>query len=170
MTQLASKQWWRPSFQGAPDFMAEAITGAYKTATESVASSTTLQDDDELFCPVAANGVYQFEAVIQYDADAAGDLKMQFAGSATTSMQAFAIFNTVGAATSSDMQIANMNVSSVIQVGGFGAGTRSSVLVKGLLLVGATAGTFKLTWAQTTSSAVATRLFADSYLLLRQVA
>ena len=50
---------------------------AIKTATESVTSSTTLQDDDELVVTVEANTKYRVELLLLYDGNAAGDIQVK---------------------------------------------------------------------------------------------
>jgi hypothetical protein len=49
-------------------------------------------------------------------------------------------------------------------MGTIASGTSSAVHVAGIIRVGATGGTFKLQWAQGTSSATATRVFVNSFL------
>lgn len=172
MPTLGPKTWNVGDVLTAADLnqFGENIKGAYKTVTESVTSSTTLQADDVLTCAVIANAVYTVEMLLIYDADTAGDLKFQFTGPSGAGLQASVNFLGSGAATSSDDQFQQMNIAAVFTCGGLGAGTRAVVLVKGLLTISTTAGNFALTWAQGTSSGTATNIFASSYLLLRQVA
>jgi len=146
---------------------------ARKTATESVTSSTTLQDDDELTVTVVANTVYAFDAVIFYDGSAsgvAGDLKLRWVGPAGATLTV-ANLSLISSATGTqgdlmDGQIINTD----INIGTLGAGTTLAAVFRGLLIVAGTGGTYKAQWAQLTSGATATRLLADSHMILRQVA
>lgn len=140
---------------------------AQKTATESVTSSTTLQDDNHLSVSVAANSVYEFTSVLHYDADSAGDLKWTWSMPAGASMTVVHVKNAEGASAITDVTVKSENESDT--AGGTGASNTHALIMKGLLTISSTAGTFKLTWAQQTSSGTATRLFAGSYVCLRRV-
>ena len=141
---------------------------AYKTADESVTSSTTFQDDDHLTVAVEANCVYVLEMVLSYDALAAGDLKTQFVMPAGATVVGAALgLTTTAAATTDDYTTSWVGLANV---GGVGAGSTQAVYARGLFTTSGTAGTLKLQWAQTVSSATATRIFTGSYMLLRRVA
>jgi hypothetical protein len=146
---------------------------ARKTATESVTSSTTLQDDDELTVTVEADSVYVVTAVLQYDAATAGDIKFAFSAPASATLDWAATVAPTTSTTATAPGTVNFNgsdISTTYGAGGIGAGSRLSATAVGLLVVAGTAGTFKLQWAQFASSATATRVFAGSFLHLRKVA
>ena len=146
------------------------VTAAVKTATESVTSSTALQDDDTLSVSVDANTTYHFQAMLKYDAATAGDLKFRWTvpASATLSFSLQRLHD--AAALFTDDQAFGGANDSDITAGGLGAGTTCWLPMQGILTVSSTAGTLLLRWAQNTSSATATRLFADSYVFLQRVA
>jgi hypothetical protein len=145
---------------------------ARKTATESVTSSTVMQDDDHLTLTVADNAIYQVEMVVRYDGASGtgvGELKMQFvmpAGAGFTGLlhgHQFAAIDNTG-----DLIQAVLD-GAVMQTGTRGASTFLAAHVVGMLVVGTTAGTFKLQWAQDSSNATPTRLIVGSHLSLRRV-
>lgn len=142
---------------------------ARKTATEPVTSSTTLQNDDHLTVPVAANSVYEMSSLIKYDGATGGDLKLLFRAPTSATLSANGSPLIQGAASQQDIQtlIFAANASEIF--GCLGAGATLECTIQGLLIVVGTAGNFNLEWAQATSSATATNLFADSYICLRRV-
>lgn len=143
---------------------------AQKTATESVTSSTAVQDDDELFVDVEANSIYELMCVLKYDGATAGDFRFTFTGPAGGGMTTLVHRLSTGAAASSDDAIVEGQTFAGEDVAGaLGSGTNCFLEVRGLVGVAGTAGTFRLRWAQGTSSGTATRLFAGSYICLRRV-
>ena len=146
------------------------VTAAYKTATESVTSSTTLQDDDDLHVTVDASTVYDVSLVMFYDAATAGDIKVGFTypASATGTFIATGI-DPAGSSSAGDVT-ASADIATAFNFGGIGTGTTVAAHIKGLLTVAGTAGTLQVQWAQVSSSGTATRVFADSYLTLRRIA
>jgi hypothetical protein len=146
---------------------------ARKTATESVTSSNTLQDDDELFVDVEADSVYVVEGVLQYDAGTGGDLKFSFTAPSGATLDWAATVAPTAATTATAPGTMNFNgsdLSTTYGAGGIGAGSRLSATFTGLLITDATAGTLQLQWAQFASNGTATRVFAGSFLHLRKVA
>lgn len=140
-----------------------------KTATEQVTSSTTLQNDDELLLSVAANSTYEFSGMLIFDGATAGDLKYQFTGPASATLDAVANQITEAGTISSSDQVIGFNISTPVITGAVGTGTNVHVPMSGILVVAGTAGTFQLQWAQGTSSVTGTRIFANSYLVLRRI-
>jgi hypothetical protein len=144
---------------------------ARKTATESVTSSTTLQDDDDLTVSVLANTVYTVQAMLRYDGATTGDMKYKFVVPSGASflyanmIPATSITGSAGNTTN----FAGFDDTQTLSVGAAGAGTTLAIAISGLLVVGGTAGTFKLQWAQQTSDATATRMFAGSFLRATKV-
>jgi hypothetical protein len=144
---------------------------AVKAATESITSSVTLQDDDELFVPVAANSTYEINNLIRMDGATAGDFNFQYTGpaGAAFSAQVHRLIST--AASISDDVIDSMEaLSTPMAAGCLGAGSTTPVRVEGILVVGGTAGTFRLQWAQLAGSVTATRVLLRSYLVARRIA
>lgn len=138
-------------------------------ATQSRTSTTTLSDDSYMFLTVEANAEYHVECLINYGGPAAADLKLIFATPAGATFVAMGQ-TLVGAATGqSDNQNLPYGGNASEVWGTTGAGQQFGT-VTGILVVGGTAGTFKIQWAQNTSNATPTQVFGNSYLLLRRVA
>lgn len=141
---------------------------AYKTLDQSVTSSTTLADDGELFVSVAASCRYEVYARVKYTAATAGDLKLGWSGPSGATL----IWNMGGPAsgvtdaTGSPYWGANTLAGTDI-VGG--TGTDLICQPSGILVTSTTAGTLRLRFAQGTSSATATTIYAGSSLVLRRL-
>jgi len=146
------------------------ILFARKTANESVTSSTAMQNDDELFVSVAANSSYEVSSYIRYDGATAGDMDFQFTGPAGAVFSAgISRLLSTAAAVSDDVTDTLEDLSVAAAAGCLGAGVPTAVMVQGILIVGGTAGTFRLQWTQHASSVTATRVLTRSYLVLRRV-
>lgn len=145
---------------------------ALKAANESVTSSTTLQDDDELFVTVEADSIYVVHAVFLYDASTAGDLKFTFTAPSGATFQwnsSVAALATTGATSPGTTNFAGSDIGTNYGAGGAGAGTTLSAVTSGVLVTSSTAGAFRVQFAQFTSDATATRMLAGSFLHLRKV-
>jgi hypothetical protein len=142
-----------------------------KTATESIVSSTTLQDDDELLFSVEADTTYRIELMLFYDGATGGDLKVKFTLPAGASFDFGHMGPELGIAGGDGNTVDNRRItdSDTLGVGCAGAGTLLVLPIYGVLTVGATAGIFRLQWAQFTSNAGATKVFPGSYLLVRKM-
>jgi hypothetical protein len=143
------------------------IIHARKAAAESVTSSTVLQDDNDLQVQVAADSVYEVTGVLYHDGSVAGDLKLQWGGPVGITFRWAAVSTEPAAASTADVQVVEADTTSTVVVGG--SAVEFGAVIRGLLTVGSTAGTFKLTWAQNASNATPTRLLAGSYICLRRV-
>lgn len=145
-------------------------TTVVKTADESVTSSIVLQDDNELLFTAAANATYEVWAFLHYiGVNAGGILKIGWAGPASATFDWTASGLATGAiATTGNLDASYLSLASTITLGG-GA---NDVVARpsGLLVTSATSGTFKLQWAQGTSSATATTVKAGSFLAYRRIA
>lgn len=141
---------------------------ARKTADELIASSTTLQNDDNLAWAVTASAVYLMELRVQYKADAAGDLKWGFTfPSGLTMLYGYwGVYDSASAFTSNGQKIQT----DVPVVGGVGASTGIMLAMSGIVTVAATAGTLQFQWAQNTSNVNSTTVCAGSYGTLTRVA
>lgn len=144
---------------------------ALKTADESVTSSTTLQDDNEITFSVAANTDYWLEALIIFGADPTADLKVQWVGPASATLDW--VTDGAGSAAAATVEVVSRTMQSISSTPSHGGVTNNSTIVcalhKGLLRVAGTAGTFKLQWAQLASVATATIVKADSVAILTRV-
>ncbi len=123
------------------------IKRPYKTADETVAVSTVLQNDDHLFFAIGANEVWHFEIVLRITTtggNPSGEFNMDF--------------TTPAGATGHYIWIKPGGGGSVISfatVQGITVGVNADVvvLIEGVVINGGTAGTFQLRWAQTSAFA-----------------
>jgi hypothetical protein len=141
-----------------------------KTSTESVTSSITLQNDDQLALPMSANAKYSFDAYIIYDGSASFDLRAGFtvpSGAAIT-WSAFGPQSGVG--------VTSLNANAVVTSGGAlglacgGAGTSLGAGPRGYVSTAGTSGNLQFQFAQMVSGATATRVFLGSWLRLTRIA
>lgn len=135
-----------------------------KTATESVTSSTTLQNDDELSFSVVANTSYYIEVILVYDSPAGGgtpDIKTQFALAAG----AFVSAQVFGVGVSNAEAATTQNVFNTAIV--WGTGTTPRVLRLEVFVRADTTTTLHFQWAQNVSGVNATRVLAGSTLSYR---
>lgn len=147
---------------------------ATKTATESVTSSTTLQNDDQLAAPTEVNATYEVALLLLHDSDAtaAGDIKIGWTGPAGATLTWGVHGANTAQTTSTAVAAVNMQTRTIAEVAAFGGGdsTGTVALVYGTLVTAGTAGTLQLQWAQETSNAVATNVRAGSRLTLTRTA
>ena len=166
----ASRDTWGTTVNAALNQLNAYIVGAWKTGTEAVTSSTTLQNDDNLVCSVVASGVYVAQWGLRMDGAAAGDFKYAFTGPAGATMTWES--RGLAAADASNLAAITTDVAAIgttVTHGCLGAGTTTRVAGSGLLVVSSTAGSLQLQWAQGTSSGTATNVFAGSWLKLERV-
>lgn len=142
----------------------------YKTADEQVTSSATVQDDDHLTLTVVAGGVYAFEGCLLFDsADANADLRLTFVGpSGATGWWAPVAITLGNADGSGSVRLTKFDLAAESTMGAISGG--SLALPRGYLAVSATAGSFKLQWAQASSSGTAVTVRAGSWLRLHRMA
>ncbi|MFI7707599.1 hypothetical protein [Nonomuraea sp. NPDC049480] len=137
---------------------------ARKTATESVTSSTSPQVDDHLSMTLNANTNYWLDGLLLTDGAAAGDFRLQWIVPSGTIRW---LANGLQSATAATVDIVDRNWkvgATTTIMGTVASGTTTAVHVAGIIRVSSTGGTFRLEWAQGTSSATATRLFANSFI------
>lgn len=150
---------------------------AYKTANETVTSSTVAQNDDHLSLSVIASAVYTVEAYFILSGDDANDFQYQFTFPTSATLaggQINMLYSLAGGANTSgdgDWRAlsAQSSPSTALNVG-IPDTNGASGLYKGTLVVGANAGTLQLQWAQVTSGLTATTLYAGSTLSIRRIA
>lgn len=137
-----------------------------KTLVESVISTTTLQNDDELLVPVAASSVYQFTLSANILSGATPDFKLGWSLPAGATMTWSVQEGTPGNLAA--VLQGPFTAASVVAING--TGTDQMVIAEGLVIVSTTPGTMRLQWAQNTSNATNTFVGANSWLQLRKVA
>ena len=131
-----------------------------KAASESVTSSITLQDDDDLSFTTEASAVYAFESIlIVSSASAIPDFQFQWVEADGT----WDFRYSVGTATSA------INEGTAAAAVSLAAATGIPLHFVGSIVAGATGGVFKLQWAQNTSDATATVVELGSWLSYRKL-
>lgn len=133
-----------------------------KTANEvqnsTVNPTATLQNDDELFFPIAANETWSFRFTLLANANATPDLK-------------FAVTAPAGATcvvgmTEYETGTSNSNLGCGVSSGLVPGSSANEVYeVVGTITNGATAGNVTLQWAQNTANVANVTVYAGSYLL-----
>ncbi len=140
-----------------------------KAADESVTSSTTLQDDNHLILALEANATYVVEGALFYDGQFnAGNLKLTWSLPASATIYwAPNAPATGGAAAYASQATTSGNLS----VGTYGTGgTKTTASISATVTTAGTAGSMTLRWAQDTSSATATTIYAKSWLRAIRIA
>jgi hypothetical protein len=153
---------WAAAAGGGPTFV-------YKTADESLASNTTPQDDDHLSFTTVASGIYAFEAWLKVTCAAAGDFRFQWVEPDGT-FDFMVLVTTVSGGTitapSPSSRIFNEgNAALVVETDA----TEQGLFFRGLIVAGGAGGTFKLQWAQGTSSITNTTVEKGSWLSYKKL-
>lgn len=152
---------------GAP---VEVITTVVKSADETISNSATAQNDDHLFGAVEAGAIYEVDLFLLYNSTTTADLKVGFTAPTGSTLVWHALGNQVGGSSSSSASI-RIDAGALFDtraLGGTGAANLVAHLT-GLLIVGATAGTFRFQWAQQTAEVSDTKVLANSFLKLRKL-
>lgn len=137
---------------------------AYKSADESVTSSTTIQDDNGLFLPLGANEIWLFTAVILYSGATAGDIRVAFSVPAGATLN----WSAPGAPTVADAYaVATDNETFTNAYGATGA--KTVLLGVGRVANGGTPGNLQFRFAQQVSNATPTTVYAGSHVIAHRV-
>ena len=135
-----------------------------KTADESLISNATLQNDDHLFVTLVANGIYRHFLNLTYQSNSTPAFSMDFTLPASATM----VGNLFGCGGSgAAFQWGTMGTS---LVGAAGTGGNTGLQIHGMIIVGATAGTARVRWAQSVSNATTTYVRSGSFWEVRRVA
>lgn len=142
-----------------------------KTATESVTSSTTLQDDDHLFMAVEANSSYMLDMELIFDGNnALGQFKPTIVGPSGTVDYGTACGYHIRYDVSDNLIVDNYGLGMQLVANTAGTGNYRPYTIVGLTFTtSSTAGNIKLQWAQFVSNAVATRVKMGSSMELLKV-
>jgi hypothetical protein len=135
---------------------ADSIVGKFirKQATESVTSSTTMQDDDDLLAELPV-GVWRVQIWLTATGATAGDIKTTWTNTVSTTS----------------------NLDGGILLGGFaftstvnyGLSAANHAIYEDLLIDVSVAGSIQLQWAQVASSGTSTTLSTSSRMYITQV-
>ncbi|MBL7998705.1 MAG: hypothetical protein JNL32_08725 [Candidatus Kapabacteria bacterium] len=132
----------------------------YKTSSETVTSSTTLQNDDHLFMAIGANEVWQYEFVVHVTGNP-GSIKFAITHPAGASMR----FGCQMDNELSEDEYEHINVSGTATTTWFNIVDAGTIFViKGLVVNSTTAGNVRLQWAQNSSNGTGTSVLNLSYM------
>lgn len=138
-----------------------------KGTTESVTSSTTVQNDDQLFVALPV-GNWEIEAFLAFTGASAGDARIVWTNTGTMSF--LGRFSAGNGATTADIADGNFGASTrsitTELVYGVTSATTQNFVRERLLVAVTVAGTLQLQWAQGTSSGTATVLNTSSQLTI----
>lgn len=143
---------------------------APKTVDESVTSSTTLQNDDQLVISnIDINTTYLFQCFLLYQGGTGGssDLQITWAVPTGTFLRYAGAFTGAGAGTSNVGSA--FAASDVLNLRTQGSGVKCGATYQGTLSVGSTAGSLQLRWAQVTSSGTSTTVNKQSIIILTRM-
>ena len=135
----------------------------FKTADESL-QNNTFQDDDHLSFAVAANTKYAWRCHIHYNTPSAADFKVQWTGPASPTLVRVFIAGMAPDGTTWVGTGIMTTFSSPVAILGAGANTAGYVEFSGVLQNGANAGTVHFQWAQNTTTASDTTVYAGSHI------
>jgi hypothetical protein len=165
-----------PTFVGGQRLTAALLTSiltlhAHKDSSTTIISDSSLNDDPDLFVTVEANAIYVLEFFFIVLGGTTGDFKMQFDGpTGTTGTWGAYALDTTAAAVAGATNVIRTPIGSPRSYGTVSSASGQVLIGRGLVRTDATAGTFKLSWSQDTSTATDTTLVDNSYIELRRVA
>jgi hypothetical protein len=133
-----------------------------KAADEIVNTNATFQNDDDLACSIAANGVYLLELEFGYFSGTTPDLKTTFTGPA-------GMGGTLTAWSTSDASASANSLSPTSTIVFDGTGAEEIGRIYGRITTGATAGTLQWQWAQNASNASNTAIRPGSWMRLSRI-
>jgi hypothetical protein len=139
-----------------------------KAATESVTSSTTMQDDDDLFVDLPV-GVWRIQLWLTATGATGGDIKTTWTTTGTMS--------TIGRSCLGPNVSTTSNLDGGILLGGFaisstvnyGLSAANHAIHEDILIEVSVTGTLQLQWAQVASSGTSTTLSTSSRMYITQV-
>jgi hypothetical protein len=143
------------------------------TDSTAVSNSTTLVSDSQLVLTPAISTVYRLEGFIAYISTAVADLKWAFNFPAAATLSWGAVGNAITASSGAGDAVTNVAnrlvADSTFSYGGGGAFI-CGLYLRGLLIMGGTAGNLTSRWAQATAEVSNTKILTDSWISLRKAA
>ena len=137
-----------------------------KSADQTTTNSTFINDTD-MRLAVAAGATYEFHAYIRFSSGTGQDWKSSF----NVPAGAIARFQFLGRTLSGTfVGDDEYPAASTVQSQGRGVGVLSNGQFMGVVVTAGSAGNFIYQWAQNTSGAFNTTLYANSYLTARRIA
>lgn len=154
-----------------------AKTYARKSASESLLSNITMQNDDHITFTLAASAVYELRAYLAVSGPAAGDVKTQWAFTGPASggnhSTRYAIGPTPGTTDVTATAVSRFSRHAWSASATYGTdGTNTTHIEEGGILdtTAGGSGTITLQWAQNTSTATSTVMTTGSYAVLERLA
>lgn len=143
-----------------------------KASDESVTSSTTMQDDDDLSFTVSSGETWEVEFVLFVNAATGGDIKAQVVtpASSTVKLGLDAVLFSTGTTFGDVDRFSASSGSEPNAYQGAGGGASDNMMRLQGLVTTTNSGTIKLQWAQNASSGTATIVRAKSYVRYTRVA
>lgn len=136
----------------------------YKSASESINTSTVLQDDNHLTFTLPANTIWLMEGFLRVQGNSTMDYKMRW--DASSGSASYCInYQTDDSIFTTEMQTTAHNQDVVVPL--TAAGT--DILMRGMCVAGAGATTQKLQWAQNTSNGSNLTVLIYSWIELRRI-
>lgn len=158
-----------------PTFMTENILVKRKYVTETVTSSTTMQDDDELYFKFPPNCTYEIITKFVVTGSSSGDFKCKWVATGgvyqltTRGCLGAGVGITSGTAdTDCPMRDTSHNLTTEVAYGcdaSFGIFVQERFLIK----TGTEGGKLQLQWAQNSSYSTGTTVSTNSYLLAKKI-
>lgn len=153
---------------------AQTQWAARKTAATTVNNVATRAIDPDLQVTLpGGTAAYRITAHLVYEATTTADLSIGWTGPSGATMSNW---STGGAAVNASSNISGVVIITYATIatpgvlGGAGAGSIVAARPMGVLEVGATGGTFGLTWAQNTAEVSDTKIHPGSYLVVEKIA
>jgi|TARA_R110000824_G_scaffold349982_2_gene536900 hypothetical protein len=140
---------------------AAGATFVLKTSDESVTSSTSVQDDDQLTFTMAADKIYAISGALLIDSGTTPDFKwsLNLAGSSTADL--LSKYLSPGGSSAVYRFSENDDNSTM----GYGAGTPGMTAeFTGIIKADGSGGALTLQWAQNTSNGTASKLLTGSWI------
>lgn len=139
-----------------------------KPSNESVTSSTTLQNDDDLKFAIAANEVWMFELFLLVSGHVDGDLKVDFAVPAGASGSYSGMLLATAAVANDEIVLMTEKAIESDQAMGVMAAI-TGIKIFGTVVNGGTGGDVQFRWAQNASNGTATVINDNSTLIAHRV-
>jgi hypothetical protein len=155
-------------FSTAANALAMVTGSKYKTADENVNNSTVLQNDDHLAFSVAASEVWAFR-MFGWVTIASGDPGFKHAFTVPAASSGYRVMMIPNTTAGSVLQASVGDLTTALAGAPTGL-TTLFVVIEGVYVGGANAGTVQFQWAQQVAVASNTTLKLGSYLDLKRVA
>ena len=141
-----------------------------KSADESVTSSTTLQDDDQLVFAIPASEVWYMDMMLIVDGNSTADFKAKFTVPASCVMGWIIRDHMAAGGSTSVRTIFTEANTALVEIDGSAGRAYPYVRIEAYIVNSTNAGTIQLQWAQNTSNATATTVKKGSWLRARKLA